>query len=239
MTARNLGDESVDFGDAGERMKAMIAIVIAMLLGFASAPVAAQNAAQGKEKPAVDLSASQASSSQASSSQSSSGQPMSVAGPSYVIGADDVLLVSVWKEPDLTITLPVRPDGNISLPLLNDVPAAGFSPTQLAASITEKLKKYVADPRVTVIVTQINSQKVYVTGEVLHTGAIQLLPNMTVLQALADAGFTQFANTKGIYILREGNGRQQKIPVNYKRLVKGQAIDQNIILKPGDTIVVP
>jgi polysaccharide export outer membrane protein len=196
--------------------------------------MAAQNAAKEKVKSAADPSPSPA-----SSNQGSAGQSMSVAGPSYVIGADDVLLVSVWKEPDLTITLPVRPDGNISLPLLNDVPAAGFSPTQLAASITEKLKKYVADPRVTVIVTQINSQKVYVTGEVLHTGAIQLLPNMTVLQALADAGFTQFANTKGIYVLREGNGRQQKIPVNYKRLVKGQAIDQNIILKPGDTIVVP
>ena len=164
---------------------------------------------------------------------------MSIAGPGYLIGADDVLLVSVWKEPDLTITLPVRPDGDISMPLLNDVPAAGLSPTQLAASITEKLKKYVADPRVTVIVTAINSQKIYVTGEVLHTGAIQLLPNMTVLQALADAGFTQFANTKGIYVLREENGQQQKIAVNYKRLVKGQAIDQNIVLKPGDTIVVP
>jgi polysaccharide biosynthesis/export protein len=119
------------------------------------------------------------------------------------------------------------------------VPAAGLSPTQLAASIQEKLRKYVADPRVTVIVTQINSQKVYVTGEVLHTGAIPLLPNMTVLQALADAGFTQFANTKGIYVLRTESGRQQKIAVNYKRLVKGQAIDQNVILKPGDTIVVP
>jgi polysaccharide biosynthesis/export protein len=145
----------------------------------------------------------------------------------------------VWKEPDLTVTLPVRPDGKISLPLLNDVPAAGLSPTQLAVSITEKLRKYVADPRVTVIVTQINSQKVYVTGEVLHTGAIQLLPSMTVLQALSDAGFTQFADKKGIYILRDENAQQRKIPVNYKRLVKGQAIDQNIILKPGDTIVVP
>ena len=215
-------------------MKAMIVIAVSMMLGFLSAPMAAQNAAKEKDKSASD-----ASPGQVPSSQSSSGQPVSVVGSSYLIGADDVLLVSVWKEPDLTITLPVRPDGNISMPLLNDVPAAGFSPTQLAVSITEKLKKYVADPRVTVIVTQINSQKVYVTGEVLHTGAIQLLPNMTVLQALADAGFTQFANTKGIYVLREGNGRQQKIPVNYKRLVKGQAIDQNIILKPGDTIVVP
>src|SRR6202789_847976 len=210
-------------------MNALIAVAAAMLLGFASTPMAAQNAAKGKDKVATDSSASPA----------SSAQPMSIAGPSYLIGADDVLLVSVWKEPDLTITLPVRPDGNISMPLLNDVPAAGLSPTQLAASITEKLKKYVADPRVTVIVTQINSQKVYVTGEVLHTGAIQLLPNMTVLQALADAGFTQFANTKGIYVLREENGQQQKIAVNYKRLVKGQAIDQNIVLKPGDTIVVP
>jgi polysaccharide export outer membrane protein len=202
-------------------MKEMIAV--ALLLGLAAAQAGSQDAATGKEKPAA----------------SSPSLPMSVAGPSYVIGADDVLLVSVWKEPDLTMTLPVRPDGNISLPLLNDVTAAGLSPTQLAASISEKLKKYVADPRVTVIVTQINSQKVYVTGEVLHTGAIPLLPNMTVLQALADAGFTQFANTKGIYVLREANGQQQKIRVNYKRLVKGQAIDQNILLKPGDTIVVP
>jgi polysaccharide biosynthesis/export protein len=208
----------------GERMKAMIAVAVAIVIGVATAQARAQNAAQGKEKPAADSSAS---------------QPMSVAGPSYLIGADDVLLVSVWKEPDLTMTVPVRPDGNISLPLLNDVPAAGLSPRQLAASITEKLKKYVADPRVTVIVTQINSQKVYVTGEVLHTGALQLLPHMTVLQALADAGFTQFANTKGIYVLREDSGQQQKIRVNYKRLVKGQAIDQNILLKPGDTIVVP
>jgi polysaccharide biosynthesis/export protein len=205
-------------------MKVMIAAAIAILLGFATAQVEAQNAAKGKDRPAAD---------------SSPSQPVSVAGPGYVIGADDVLLVSVWKEPDLTTTLPVRPDGNISLPLLNDVAAAGLSPTQLAASITEKLKKFVADPRVTVVVTQINSQRIYVMGEVQHTGAIQLLPNMTVLQALADAGFTQFANTKGIYVLRAENGRQQKIPVNYKRLLKGQAIDQNIILKPGDTIVVP
>jgi len=163
--------------------------------------------------------------------------PASVAPPAYVIGADDMLLVSVWKEPDLTTTLPVRPDGNISLPLLNDVRAAGLTPMELATSITEKLRKYVADPRVTVVVTQINSQKVYVTGEVLHTGSIQLLPDMTVLQALADAGFTQFANTKGIYVLRTENGNQRRIPVNYRKLIKGQIA--NTILKAGDIIVVP
>src|SRR5205809_5992990 len=135
----------------------------------------------------------------------------STAGPTYVIGADDTLHIDVWKEPDLTATLPVRPDGMISLPLLNDVQAAGLTPMQLAASITEKLKKYLADPRVTVVVAQMNSQRIYVTGEVLHTGAMPLLPNMTVLQALASAGFSQFANTKGIYVLRVENGRQQKI----------------------------
>ena len=158
---------------------------------------------------------------------------------SYVIGPDDTLFVSVWKEPDLTATLPVRADGMISLPLLNDVQAAGLTPMQLAASITDKLKKYVTDPRVTVVVTQMNSQRVYVTGEVLHSGAMNLTPDMTVLQALASAGFTQFANTKGIYVLRSENGQQKKFPVNYKKVVKGEAGNQNILLKPGDTIVVP
>jgi polysaccharide export outer membrane protein len=165
--------------------------------------------------------------------------PASVAGPDYVIGADDMLQISVWKEPDLTESLPVRPDGKISMPLLNDVVAAGLTPTQLADSIGTKLKKYIADPRVTVVVTAMNSRRIYVMGEVAHTGAMPLQPNMTVLQALASAGFTQFANTKGIYVLRMENGKQQKIPVPYKALIKGEAIDQNLVLKPGDTIVVP
>lgn len=166
-------------------------------------------------------------------------EPVSVAGPDYVIGADDVLHISVWKEPDMTNTLPVRPDGKISMPLLNDVQAAGLTPMQLADSVTEKLKKYISDPHVTVVVTSMNSQRIYVTGEALHTGAMPLLPNMTVLQALASAGFTQFANTKGIYVLRASSGKQEKIPVNYKQLVKGEAMDKNIVLKPGDTIVIP
>jgi len=158
---------------------------------------------------------------------------------SYVIGADDTLHVDVWKEPDLTATLPVRPDGKISLPLLNDVQAAGLTPMQLAGVLTEKLKKYLADPRVTVVVTQMNSQRIFATGEVLHTGPMTLLPNMNILQALSAAGFTQFANTKGIYILRAENGKLTKIPVNYRQLLKGEGISQAILLRPGDTIVVP
>ena len=157
----------------------------------------------------------------------------------YVIGADDTLHISVWKEPDLTETLPVRPDGKISLPLLNDVQAAGLTPMQLAESLTAKLKKYVADPQVTVVVTQMNSQKVFLLGEVLHMGAVPLLPNMTVLQVLSTAGFSQFANTKGIYILRTENGKQEKLSFNYKAVVKGEHMEQNILLKPGDTVVVP
>ena len=157
----------------------------------------------------------------------------------YVIGGDDMLAIHVWKEPDLTTTLPVRADGMISLPLLNDVKAAGLTPMQLAADITEKLKKYLSDPRVTVTVTQMNSQRIYAMGEVLHAGSMNLLPNMTVLQALATSGFSQFANTKGIYVLRNDNGTQKKIPVPYKKLIKGEAMDQNVLLRPGDTIVVP
>ena len=165
--------------------------------------------------------------------------PVSQAGPSYVIGPDDTLFISVWKEPDLTETLPVRADGMISLPLLNDVQAAGLTPMELGSSLSEKLKKYVSDPHVTIVVTQMNSQRVYVTGEVLHPGAMNLTPNMTVLQALATSGFSQFANTKGIYVLRNENGADKKFPVNYKKLIKGEAGNQNIALKPGDTIIVP
>ena len=166
-------------------------------------------------------------------------EPLPQTSASYVIGPDDQLHVSVWREPDLTNTMPVRADGMISLPLLNDVQAAGLTPMQLAASISEKLKKYITDPHVTVEVIQMNSQRIYIMGEVAHPGAMNRTPEMTVLQALASAGFTQFANTKGIYVLRTENGKQQKLPVNYKKLVKGDDMQQNYVLKPGDTIVVP
>jgi len=163
----------------------------------------------------------------------------SQAGPEYVIGPEDALHIAVWRENDLTASLPVRPDGKISLPLLDDVQAAGLTPKQLADSITEKLKKYVADPRVTVVVTAINSKRIFINGEVLHPGPMPMLPSMTVLQALSSAGLNQFAKIKGIYVLRMQNGKQQKLPVNYKKLLKGEQIEQNYLLQPGDTIVVP
>ena len=160
--------------------------------------------------------------------------------PNYVIGAQDVLDISVWKEPELTRAVPVRPDGKISMPLLNDVQAAGRTPLQLAADITAGLKKFMTDPQVTVIVTTINSQRVFILGEVNRAGAYPLLPNMTVLQALSSAGgFTIYANLKKIYVLRIEDGKQVKHPFNYKDVLAGKAADQNIIVKAGDTIVVP
>jgi polysaccharide export outer membrane protein len=166
--------------------------------------------------------------------------PVPAAVPAdYVIGADDTLRIAVWNEANLNATLPVRPDGKISLPLLDDVQAAGLTPMELSASIKEKLKKYVSDPRVTVVVTAMNSQRIFVTGEVARPGTMALLPHMTMLQALAAAGFTQFANVKRIYLLRVENGEQVKLPFNYREVVKGNHPEQNIMLKPGDTIVVP
>ena len=164
---------------------------------------------------------------------------VAAAGSDYVIGPDDTLQISVWKEPDLSEILPVRPDGKISIPLVNDIRAAGMTPLQLKDSITEKLKTYISDPRVTVVVTAMNSQRVFVTDEVQRSGPIQLPPNMTVLQALSQTGFTQFANLKAIYLLRTQDGRQEKLPFNYKEVVKGNHPEQNIALKPGDTLVVP
>jgi polysaccharide export outer membrane protein len=151
-----------------------------------------------------------------------------------------VLDISVWKEAELTRTVPVRPDGKISMPLLNDVQAAGLTPTQLATQITESLKKFVTNPQVTVIVAQINSQRIYILGEVNRAGAYPLLPNMTVLQGLSSAGgFTQFANLKKIYMFRMENGKQVKYPFNYKDVISGKQPDENVVMKAGDTIVVP
>ena len=167
--------------------------------------------------------------------------PSATSDPNFVIGPEDVLAINVWKEPELSRTVPVRPDGMISLPLVNDVKASGLTPMQLSVSLTEKLRKFMTDPQVTVIVQTINSRKIHIVGEVNRQGTYPMLPGMTVLQALSGAGgFTQYANTKKIYVLRQAdNGRQDKIPFNYKEVIQGKKAEQNIELKSGDTIVVP
>jgi polysaccharide export outer membrane protein len=161
-------------------------------------------------------------------------------GKDYVIGSDDVLDVSVWKEQELTRTLQVRPDGKISMPLLGDVQAAGLTPSQLAQTVSERLKKFLTAPQVTVILTQINSQRVYVTGEVTRPGAYPVLPGMTILQAITSAGgLTQFANGKKIFLMRDENRVQAKHPFNYKEVLDGRKAEENLQVKAGDTIVVP
>jgi polysaccharide export outer membrane protein len=167
-------------------------------------------------------------------------KPAEVDASSYIIGPEDVLDINVWKEPDNSKTVPVRPDGKISLPLLNDVTAAGLTPMQLQSVLTDGLKKFISSPQVTVIVTQVNSRRVYVLGEVARTGALPMLPNMTVLQALSAAGgLSQYAKSSGIYVLRTENGSQKTYPFNYKEVVRGKHPEQNILLRSGDTVVVP
>lgn len=157
----------------------------------------------------------------------------------YVIGPDDSLSITVWKEPTLSGSVPVRPDGMISMALIGDLRAAGRTPMQLADDITEKLKKYVQDPNVSVVVMADTSQRIFLIGEVGHVGPVPMTPGMTPLQAIAaGGGLTPFANSKKIYILRNEGGKQQKIPFNYKEAFKGEG-SQGITLKPGDTIVVP
>lgn len=163
--------------------------------------------------------------------------PSIPAGPTYVIGPGDLLDIDVWRNAELSFKgLPVRPDGMISIPLLNDVQAAGLTAMQLSRELTEKLKSYVKTPQVTVVVSQVNSQRYYILGEVAHPGVFPLLPDLTALQAISSAGgFTQFANEKKIYILRGA----KKFPFNYKVVVQGKDLQQNIELKPGDTVVIP
>jgi polysaccharide biosynthesis/export protein len=178
---------------------------------------------------------------QTASSPKADTAPQSAVDSDYKIGAQDVLRIDIWKEPDISRTaIPVRPDGKISLPLLNDIQAAGLTSMQLAGVIREGLTKYITSPQVTVTITEINSRRVYCQGEFLKPGALVLLPNMTALQAISSCGgFSQFAKIKNIYILRYEGGKPKQYPFNYKDVIKGKKPEDNILLQPGDVIVVP
>jgi polysaccharide export outer membrane protein len=159
----------------------------------------------------------------------------------YVIGSSDVLAITVWKEPEISKSIPVRPDGKISLPLVGELQAAGRTPLQLEQEIADKLKTYITNPDVNVIVQQINSEKFNVLGRVAHPGSFPLTSSTTVLDALATAGgFMDFAKQKGVYVLRSApGGGQTRLAFNYKDVIKGKHAEQNVRLQPGDTVVVP
>jgi len=159
----------------------------------------------------------------------------------YVIGANDILSVNVWKEPDISRSVPVRSDGKISLPLVGELQAAGQTPRQLEQQITKRLQSYISEPDVTVIVSESKSQKINILGMVARPGAYLLSTSTTVLDAIALAGgFKDFAKQKSIYVLRRSpDGTEKRIPFNYKDVIKGKNPDQNIRLQAGDTLVVP
>jgi polysaccharide export outer membrane protein len=160
--------------------------------------------------------------------------------PEYTIGAEDVLSIVFWRDKDMSSDVTVRPDGNISLPLLNEIHAGGLTPMQLKDRLVEESKKFVEEPNVTVVVKQINSRKVFITGEVVKPGPYPLSGASTVLQLISlCGGFKDYAHTKKITIVRTESGKAVSFPFNYEDVIQRKNLKQNIDLKPGDTIIVP
>ena len=170
-----------------------------------------------------------------------SGSPPTQSSDSYVIGPSDVLAIDVWKDPELTRTIPVRPDGKITLPLIGDLQVSGLTAPRLQHLITERLTEYISKPEVTVIVQAVKSQTYTVVGKIAHPGSYPLGKPTTVLEAIAIAGgFQEFARPKKVYVLRRGEASsREKLPFDYNDVVKGKHLEQNVDLKSGDTVVVP
>ncbi len=177
----------------------------------------------------------------ATTSPTASVAPVGVTPPAdYVIGADDQLTIIFWREKDMSADVSVRPDGKISLPLLNDMQASGLTPEQLRMSLTEAAGKFIEEPTVTVVVKAINSRRVFITGQVDKPGPYPLTAPTTVLQLLALAGgVTDYAKSEQIQVMRTENGKTTNSRFNYKDVTKGKNLEQNIMLKPGDTVIVP
>jgi polysaccharide biosynthesis/export protein len=217
-----------------------VGALTALLIAGASMPCAAQTPTQ---PPPADTAAARAAATAAAAAKPPA--PV-VAAPGvtmpaeYTIGADDVLSIIFWRDKELTADVTVRPDGKVSLPLLNDVQATGLTPSQLRDRIVEESKKYVEDPNVTVVVKQINSRKVFITGEVRKPGPVPLTGPTTVLQLLSiSGGLADYAKPDKITIVRIENGKPVSFKFNYKEVIEGKKLAQNIELKPGDTVIVP
>lgn len=159
----------------------------------------------------------------------------------YRIGAGDVLQISVWREPEVSVAgVAVRSDGKISLPLIKEVEAAGLTPAELEQALALRFAQFINNPEVTVITNEIHSQKVYLIGGVGRPGSLELRTPMTMLQVLAEAGgLTEFAKRKKVYVLRKQDGRQTRYPFDYEAVIKGRDPQLNFAVQPGDTIVVP
>jgi polysaccharide biosynthesis/export protein len=224
---------------AKHRMRRTLQICFAVVIAFC-AGLPSRAAAIQQNDVATTTNDSTASPEQTNApANPSGGNPRT--GAAYLIGADDVLSINVWKEPEITRSIPVRSDGKISLPLIGDVQAAGRTPMQLEEDIAARLKDYITNPQVAVIVQQSNSQKFNILGQVMKPGSFPLTAGTTVVDAIAIAGgFKDFAKKKGVYLLRQNSaGTEQRFNFNYDRFIKEKNTAQNIRLMPNDTIVVP
>lgn len=219
-------------------------VAVAVLASACIAPAQNAGSAQKDSKSAKNMAALKADPAMSTADTKSTTSDLSAAKremfSEYKIGEQDVLTITVWREPELSGTVMVRPDGMVTLPLLNDVHAAGLTPDELKGSLTEKLGAFVNSPQVTVAVREINSRKVFIIGQVGHEGSYRINSTTTVLQIIAEAGgLRDFANRKGIYVLRTVNGGQQRLSFNYDKVIRGKDSKDNILLRPGDTIVIP
>lgn len=228
--------------------RATLTLVLLVLLGAWAHPASGQNASS---PPSPDKAVVPANTAEPPKDVANAAQPTAadtlpprvaqVRPDSYVIGSDDQLSINVWKEPEISKTVPVRPDGMISLPLLGEIKAKGLTPVQLEGQITDSLKKIMSDPQVTVIVVAVNSLTFNIMGQVGHPGYFPITRPLTVLDAIAlCGGFRDFAKQKKIYVLRTGpDGKQERLKFNYKEVIKGKNMAQNIELRAHDTLVVP
>jgi polysaccharide export outer membrane protein len=216
-----------------KRNRSLIGTLLVAALGYVQFGFAQEAAKEAPKKSAAQGTNAE--------SKGSSNTPGQAATPSdFVIGDSDVLNINVWKEPEISQNVVVRPDGKISLPLIGEVLVRGLTPVQAQTLLTSKLQSMLTNPQVTVTVTEIRSRMVSITGEVVKPGAYPLLVPTTVLQLITNAGgLGQFANKKGIFVLRTVDGKQQRFPFNYTHIIKGENSEQNILLHPGDMVVVP
>src|SRR5208337_1815004 len=222
---------------------AILVLTLLILLGCWLGAASGQNSTNSASvaKPALPDSTDPAKSGQPAAPDTTPPRVADVQPNSFIIGVEDVLNINVWKEPEISRVVPVRPDGMISLPLIGEIKAAGLTPIQLQDQISASLKKLMADPQVTVIVVEVRSLTFNVVGQVMKPGDYPLTRRMTVLDAIAMAGgFQPFAKQKKVYVLRtSANGKQVRLPFNYKDVIKGKRPDENIDLQPRDTVVIP
>ena len=220
-------------------MRHVISVSVLLALAFYGMP-AAQQPAPAQQPPATQALPDKPEPAKAAAETPADTKLAPPAAPvdpkAYIIGAEDLTSIRVWHEPDNSGQFVVRPDGKVSVPLIGEIQAAGLTPEKLSANIAEGLQKIMVHPEVTVGVERVNSKKYYIQGEVNRPGSYPLVIDTTVLEALVNAGgFREFANTKKITILRGS----QRLKFNYKEVTKGKKMEQNILVKPSDQIIVP